>query len=198
VLKGLLLRGYVRVLENPRKAFMGPARRIGFDLSIMPLNTCRAGREGAEKPRWPNDALTDRDRVLDELVAEANATVYANRAGSDAANTGVSNYAGIAMTTQTRGLSAQSPGWTTGTTTPAAATTYPRPPFSTGTAGTGTRGSSADWKWIVGILITIAFSGIVGLVCYFWDPIVQFFTNLFTIVFLAFIIYGVFYLFSKR
>jgi len=194
----LLLQEYLQVLEKRSMVFHGPARQVGYDLSILPENYRRVEKDGEIRPQWPIDTSTDRERMVRQLVADANSAAYANHAGSDSANTAGSSYAGTTLTTQTRSVSARASGWTTGTSTPATATTHTSPPFSTGIASTGKKGSSADWKWIIGFLLTIAVSGIVGLVWYFWDPIVEFFTTLFAIAFWAAIICGALLLFSKK
>ena len=153
----LLLDECSALLSNPRKAFMGPRRQIGFDLSILPQNTCRAGKQGAEKPRWPNDSLTDRDRDLQRLVAEANP---------------VMRPAGTASTQTIATASPQSSGWPT--QAPAkAAPTYP-PPITVSGYGSSTKGGAADQKWIIGILVTVLVAAIAALVGCYWGPIIKF------------------------
>ena len=77
-----LLNEYIALLTAPDKAFMGPERRKGFDLSVLPKNLRRVEKDGVLLPPWPNDTLTDADRMVRSLVANHQSRPPGDRAAA--------------------------------------------------------------------------------------------------------------------
>lgn len=59
-----LIQDYITLLNNPSATFNGPLKKPGFDLSVLPKNLRRVEKDGKIKPPWPDDGLTDQERML--------------------------------------------------------------------------------------------------------------------------------------
>jgi rRNA-processing protein FCF1 len=62
------IKRYHECLTDPDSVFVGPACRVGYDLSILPQNQRRVIKDGQIMPPLPTDGMTDSARAMYRLA----------------------------------------------------------------------------------------------------------------------------------